>query len=211
MMEDTSRHETTQLLNEPNNLPRYLGLIKAFWNFAWYGGPRNTLKHENSITSNMYSARLHLTKEDLDLLRFSFSEFVFEDLPAQLRLSGRHSLFLKKLHFASSHLRLSKDHQDCDSIRYFPLKETFGKFLTSRPVSFSDEKLFVEVIEFLIKISKRSSREASWLNYLIENAISHQSVCLHFLTRKTTACGHDFMVKKGKDETDRLPIYKSFK
>lgn len=196
--EEVSRHEVGRILSETNNVWGYLGLIKTFWNFAWHGGPRNTLKHKDSITSKLYSEKLHMTKDDLSFVRFSFAEFVFEDLPEQLRSSGRHSLFIKKLHFASSHMISSKEQLNCESAHYFPLKETFGKYLTSRPMSFSDEKLFIEVIEFITNLFQKLQDEISWANYIYEKVTAHFGVCVHFLTRTTTQCGQEFMIKKGE-------------
>jgi hypothetical protein len=202
--DEVSRHEVGRVLSETNNVWGYLGLIKTFWNFAWFGGPRNTFKNQESISSKSYSEKLHMTKEDLDFVRFSFSEFVFEDLPEQLRSSGRHSLFIKKLHFATSHMILSKDQPNCESVQYFPLKETFGKYLTSKPMSFNDEKLFIEVTEFLTNLYQKVNYEASWANYLNEKITAHFGVCWHFLTRTATQCGQEFMVKKGENRNQIL-------
>lgn len=188
------------VLSDSKTFHGYLGLIKTFWNFSWFEGARNVFQHEDTISPKLFSERLQWTKSELKLAKVSFLDFSLENLPNQIKAIKDHISFFDLMGFVSAHL-LIVDTKDLspDDHRYFPLKDTLGKFLTQKPMSYRDEKLLFCSIEFITQLLKKVTDQTIWIDYIVEMASLPNGVILHFLMRSNTGSKHAFMVKKGHE------------
>ena len=85
------------------------------------------------------------------------------------------------------------------------MKETFGKYLTTRPVSFGDEKFLLEVVDFLtlmIECSKESN--LPWIKDLVDIFSNKIGVLSNILTRASGSPTHQFLVSKSNEKVEKL-------
>jgi len=126
----------------------------------------------------------------------------------QLKSSTKHLGFKLHLHFASTHLIIKESESSLeDAHRYFPLRESFGKHLTTRSMSYNDEKLLLEVAEFVCLLLKFSADlDMSWAKYLIDIAATKNGVFFHSLARTNTEYGQPFLISKGHEKIGTLML-----
>lgn len=80
-------------LVESKNVWGYLDLIKTYWNLIWFGGYKNLFREVDTITSDLFSAKLQLTEKEMVFLKNSFLEHSLDTLPDQVT---RTMIFLSK-------------------------------------------------------------------------------------------------------------------
>ena len=128
-------------------------LLKSYWNLAWYGGIHVLSQWEKVKTEPSFSPQLHLTTESLGMIQASFSEAVLEDLCLTLSRSKSHRDWQERLELANSHFYLLRKGSKESWIYTLPWKDQFSRFMLLKPKTRNDEKLFLNILDFLKKFS----------------------------------------------------------
>lgn len=71
-------------LVDSKNVWGYLDLIKTYWNLIWFGGYKYLFREVDTITTNLFSAKLQLTEKEMIFLKNSFLEHSLDILPDQV-------------------------------------------------------------------------------------------------------------------------------
>ena len=134
------------------------------------------------------------------------SQNIFFDIFLQLKTVNKHSTYIGHLHVVTAHLLLKGvEASQCDAHRYFAMKESFGKFLTTRPCSYNDEKLFLEIVDFLTLMLECSKDfDLPWIKNLIEIVSINFGVFSRIILRSEVDCGQQFLVPKGQEKVENL-------
>ena len=87
------------------------------------------------------------------------------------------------------------------------MSESLGKFLTTRPISYNDEKRLLDIVDFATLMLKYSADAVllPWFDYLVETVSVKHGVVFQFLSRQSTDTSSQFfMVDKGHEKVGRL-------
>ena len=110
--------------------------------------------------------------------------------------------------FLQTHLLLKgQDTSLSDHHRYFPMRESLGKFLTTKPMSYNDEKVYLEILDFATVMLKVSADvDLPWFDYLVETVSIKSGVAFLFLSRTDIlhTGSQSFMVAKGHEKVGHL-------
>ena len=182
-------HENSKLAQVPENA---LGLLKAYWNLAWFGGIHTLSQWTVPKGDSNFSSRLFLNPSELTLIKNSFSEAILDQLSVSLNKSKTHNDFQEGLDLAFSHSFLLQGNVEkkiwIDSL---PWKDQFSRFMLLKPNTRNDEKLFLAIIEFLSKLTSVGF-EPSDIKELIKEGKENLTM---ILTREHPDNGMDLFIR----------------
>ncbi|XP_042319434.1 rotatin isoform X2 [Sceloporus undulatus] len=182
-------------------------MLKMAWNLSWFGGTDNLLKLTNyEMETKEFVDTFKLSSEDLITLKITHTTSGLQDclnsiIQAVSHREVRDAVTTMNFYILNDRLVLMCSSGSCGAtLKCLAWQTALSRFLQVLPASSEDEKLLVDVINFLNKLLKeqKSTSEVTHLKWILDIVLKHNQKSLLDLVVQPES--------QIQDETDDLKI-----
>uniref|UniRef100_A0A8C0WXA4 Rotatin n=1 Tax=Castor canadensis TaxID=51338 RepID=A0A8C0WXA4_CASCN len=157
-------------------------MLRIAWNLSWYHGSDNLLKQMNSETKiQEFLDALKLSTEDILILKITHTASGLQDclhsiVQAAAHRNVRAAVTRMSFYLLNDKLSLKSGTGPCGvTLKSLAWHPALNRFLQVLPACTEDEKLLIDIINFLNKLMKRQRKNPSveLLNWILELLLRH--------------------------------------